>query len=220
MAIVFRVATGVTGQTIRARVRQLSAAGALGNWWDETNSQWAASPVANDTEIAMSEGPNGYYHAAKTSLGTYTGNVVVLYWNDTGSLVLSCEIRYLANGDERPIRFAEAEPAPDRIWKLPAASDSATATNIITIAAGSDVKLGMDFTRQLPASAAIYSVDAAVCTLLPGSITIGELETTQDGQGVVLNVSGVTAGNSHRIKVTITTTDDQVLVGYGRLEVN
>ena len=219
MAVIFRVATGVTGQTIKARLRQVSAAGALGNWWDETNSQWAASPVANDTEIAMSEGPNGYYHAAKTSLGTYTGDVVVFYWHDTGSLVVQCEARYLANGHDRPIRFAEAEPAADRIWSLPAASDSATATNIVTIAAGSDVKLGMDFTRQLPGSAGIYSVDAAVCTLLPGSITIGELETTQDHHGVVLNVAGVTAGNSHKLKVTITTTDDQVLVGYGRLEV-
>ena len=109
--------------------------------------------------------------------------------------------------------------ASDRTWRLESGVDAPTARNIITLNAGDEPTLAMDFADILNPGTGVQTVDAVIDTLA-GPITIDTLLPSQDREQAHFDVSGLQSGLRYKLKVSITTTDGQPLSGHGTLQVN
>lgn len=119
--------------------------------------------------------------------------------------------------------------AQSRTWVLGRWSDAIVANNVVEVGEGAAVVLSMDFGRVLnhlgnaqawPPDTSLASVVSAVDTTGDPALTFASVQTSQNRlQAHFTCESGLVAGNSHTIRVTVTTTDGQTLVGKGVLKV-
>lgn len=116
-----------------------------------------------------------------------------------------------------------------RTWVLNRWSDAIIANNVVEVGEGAAVVLSMDFGRVLnhlgnaqawPPDTSLASVVSAVDITGDPALTFSNVQTSQNRLQAHFTVSsGLVAGNSHTVKVTVTTTDGQTLIGKGLLQV-
>lgn len=200
----------ITSRASSASVASLATAAAL------TTVDNNVTAILADTNELQTDWANGGRLDLLVDAILADTNDLETDWNNGGRLDTLLDTAAAGGGS---VVFADKTPTADRTWILKSAADSPTASNIITLAAGSSVLVAMNFTALLPAGVGIYTVDSAVDQTDPTDITIDNLARSQDATSAIFTVADMTAGNSHKIKVTITTTDNQQLVGYGLIEV-
>lgn len=67
-----------TGKSVVAALQQITDAGVVGQWWNNTAGAWQTNPAETDRRITLGEGDSQTYSGGKsTSLGTYSGAVLI-----------------------------------------------------------------------------------------------------------------------------------------------
>lgn len=105
-----------------------------------------------------------------------------------------------------------------RTWRLYDDGENALSPNVVHLTAGVTVTLAMDFTGILNPGTAIQSV-SAVTDLSANGLVATNLLPSQNRQQAHFDVTGLTAGDRHTLRVTVVTSDGQTLTGRGILEV-
>ena len=132
------VITAKTGLNLFATLQQITAAGSLGNQWDQTNTQWATPEVAiNDRKVALTEGTGanaGRYTAGiGSALGTYTGSAVVSYHDDDNADKIEAQVEvYFASGvEKRDSTIGDLESIPNDVYvEIETTQGGLTSTNM------------------------------------------------------------------------------------------
>jgi hypothetical protein len=116
-----------------------------------------------------------------------------------------------------PTPVSPLSVGPSRTWTLQSTGEGPVAQNLITISTANTVTLAMNFKRELNAGSSITTVVSA--TVIEGAaMTFTSLLPSGDRQSAHMNASGATAG-LRRIEVKVNTSDGQVLIGRGYVEV-
>ena len=230
-----------TGKTVAVTLQQFNKATgqATDNWWKETGSgsgAWVAgaSATAAERRIALTDSNSyGSYSGGKTvALGTYTGWVKVYYWDvSITTAPLSTDLIYLLAGNQQDppeqistIVASGFSPVSvyivnaDRTWVVE--RDAPVCRNVVWLAAGSLVTLAMDFSRIINPGAGLNSVTSVTDTTTGSAITIASSAVSQDRMKAHFQITGgLVAGDTHSIKVIVTTTDGDTLIGVGTVKV-
>lgn len=104
-----------------------------------------------------------------------------------------------------------------RTWKLYETGEDALSPNIVTLPAGATVVLAMDFGKVLNPGTGITSV-GSVTDLSVNALVPTDKLPSQDRQAAHFTVTGLTAGETYDIRVTVATSDLQTLIGRGTLK--
>lgn len=98
-------ASGDTGMSLYATLQQVTANGALGDYWNVTAAAWAAAPPLVDREVTLTEGSStnvGSYAGGTGTLGTVTGFVRVrIHDRNLANQVIGVSDRSIVAGDEQ-----------------------------------------------------------------------------------------------------------------------
>lgn len=124
-----------TGRNFYGTLRQISASGVPGNYWNVTLGEWASSVPINDRKIAMTEaglGSLGLYLGGTGALGTYTGIIAKLIHDaDADDIVVGVGFEYALAGIEQ--RFAVASDLtslPLATWAMIQSQGGVTSSNM------------------------------------------------------------------------------------------
>lgn len=233
MAIQFEFAQ-TTGKTLSVTLQKVTAAGVLGDIWDDAAGSWAAAPTYGDASISLTEGASQYLGrytgGLAGTIGSYTGDVIVTVHDEGQSnLAIATEKVYLNNGDEVTLAdvltaatssssVGVAQFSADRIWDLYPDGPVNLSRHVIKQSAGAVVDLAFDFARVLNPQTSLSAVTSiAVEKRETGSDpTIGTAAISQGKTMAYAQFSTLVSGR-YQIKATVTTTDSQTLVGLGWL---
>lgn len=136
-------------------------------------------------------------------------------WASGGRLDTALDLA-AAGGSE--ITFATEIPPPQRLWKFLMGADSSIARNIVRVAAGSEIDVGMDFSGLLADETGLVAPFAAIEELDDFPMTITDVRKSQDSDSIIFHVSNLVEGGRYRLRVSSTTTTGQVIAGIGFLE--
>lgn len=216
---------GTTGLSVAATVQAVDTDGTLGDYWDENAGAWAAAPSDADQRISMAEGTGqnlGSYFANKASLGTVTTKAVVRFVNTTLGQTVGSSTILIVNGEEAPggssgsVVVSPEHVGEARTFKLDPLISTTTAWNATSssrfkVAASTNGVFAFDLTDMLNPNTDLTGVTSCSDSENPGNITIGGLAIDQTRRQAHVNLSGLSATNSHALRCVVTTTDSQSL---------
>lgn len=196
-----------SGRNLFGTLRQISASGVPGNYWDVTNGQWASSVAINDRKVLLTEGTGadaGIYSGGTGKLGTYGGFVIKQFHDgDNANHVIGSGIAWLVDGVEQ--RFTVASDIgglPLATWATINSQGGVVASNM----RGTDnAMLAASYTA--PDNANIVAAAASAATAASQATTAATQATTAATNAVTLETR-LTAGratNLDNLNAAITT---------------
>ena len=138
-------------------------------------------------------------------------------WSQKSDATLAKQDAILAAiGGFSPAPPSAAIVGSQRIWRILRSTDGATASNIIQLVNGTTATLEMDFSEILNPSTSLAGVTAAIDASGNG-LVLANMSLAQSRLAAHVDVSNILAGR-YRVRITVTTTDTQTLVGEGWIE--
>lgn len=220
-----------SGRTLFASIHQLAGAG-VGDTWNVSTGDWASGPAVADAKVTLTEQSSylagAYFGEITTTLGTYTGDVLVLVHDDTNAdKVIGSVQTYLSVGDEQSVgnvvtaTVSAKDIDRSRMWFLRGSGEYSEAPEIIKLTNGTTATLSMAFGKLLnPGTDLSGTPTVVVDTVASGTApAISNASRSQDSQDAHADFVAAVVGK-YKIKVTATTTDSQTFTGFGWLHVN
>ncbi len=79
--------SAAAGKTIFATAQKVTAAGSLGDTWNNSSSAWSSSVADADAKISMTEGSGrnagSYTGGVSSTLADYSGDVLIRFHDDS-----------------------------------------------------------------------------------------------------------------------------------------
>lgn len=223
------------GKTVAVTMQQVngSTGAPLDLWWKESGTgsgAWVAgaSATAAERRISLSDANTyGIYTGGKSAaLGSYTGYVMVYYWDVALATPIDSEKIYLKVGHQVEPEKATSDIIdggatasispwhirPERTWTVE--RDASACRNVVYMSGAAVVTLAMDFGRVMNEGTGLASITSVAIL----GATVGTPAISQDGKQAHFLVSGLTPATTYTCYVVAVTLDGDTLVGVGTLK--